>query len=125
MPTAEKPVEPVEPGEPRESPSRRRRISPVVLAALLGLAAGDALKPPEDQAGTRIALVAIEGYRLGVSPLLQQTHLVRCRFRPTCSGYGREAIRRFGWVKGGALTVARIARCQPFAKGGDDPVPDE
>jgi putative membrane protein insertion efficiency factor len=122
MPTAEKAVGS---GEPRESSARRRRISPVVLAALLGLAAGDALKPPEDQAGTRIALVAIEGYRLGISPLLQRTHLVRCRFRPTCSGYGREAIRRFGWLKGGALTVARIARCQPFAKGGDDPVPDE
>jgi putative membrane protein insertion efficiency factor len=100
-------------------------LKPVIAAALLGLAAGDALRPPSDQGGARIALAAIEGYRTVVSPLLQRTHLVRCRFRPTCSGYGREAIGRFGWVKGGALTVARIARCQPFAKGGDDPVPEK
>jgi len=95
------------------------------VAALLGLAAGDALRPPADQSGARIALAAIEGYRSFVSPLLQRTHLVRCRFRPTCSGYGREAIQRFGWVRGGALTAARIARCQPFSKGGYDPVPEK
>ena len=104
---------------------RGRSLRPVIAAALLGLAAGDALKPPEDQAGARVALAVIEGYRTAVSPLLQRTRLVRCRFRPTCSGYGREAIRRFGWVRGGALTVYRIARCQPFSKGGYDPVPEE
>jgi len=103
----------------------KRGLAPVVAAAFLGLAAGDGLKPPGEQAGTAIALSVIAGYRTAISPVLQKTHLARCRFRPTCSGYGREAIRRFGWVRGGALTVARIARCQPFAKGGDDPVPEE
>jgi putative membrane protein insertion efficiency factor len=107
-----------------ESGAPAGRLLPVALAALLGLSAGDALRPPEDQAGAKIALALIAGYRTGVSPLLQKTHLVRCRFRPTCSGYGREAIQRFGWVKGGALTAARILRCQPFSKGGDDPVPE-
>ena len=102
----------------------RRRLWPVVLAALIGLGVGDALRPPEDQAGARIALAVIAGYRTGISPVLQKTHLVRCRFHPTCSGYGREAIQRFGWVKGGVLTAARILRCQPFAKGGEDPVPE-
>jgi len=105
--------------------TRRGGLAPVVLAACLGLCAGDALRPPENQAGARVALAVIGGYRAAISPLLQRTHLVRCRFRPTCSGYGREAITRFGWVKGGVLTASRILRCQPFAKGGDDPVPED
>ncbi len=48
-----------------------------------------------------------------------------CRFYPTCSAYGINAIRRFGSVKGGYLTVKRIARCNPFSAGGYDPVPEE
>ena len=48
-----------------------------------------------------------------------------CRFYPTCSTYGLGAIRRFGSVKGGYLTVKRICRCNPFSAGGYDPVPDE
>ncbi|MBQ3841969.1 MAG: membrane protein insertion efficiency factor YidD [Ruminiclostridium sp.] len=48
-----------------------------------------------------------------------------CRFYPTCSTYGLSAIRRFGSVKGGYLTVKRICRCNPFSSGGYDPVPDE
>ncbi len=104
---------------------RRTSLLPVVLAACLGFGAGDALRPPESQAGARVALAVIGGYRAALSPLLQKTHLVRCRFHPTCSGYGREAITRFGWVKGGVLTAGRILRCQPFAKGGEDPVPEQ
>ena len=42
---------------------------------------------------------------------------------PTCSQYGIEAIEKYGAVKGGALTVWRILRCNPFSKGGYDPVP--
>ena len=48
-----------------------------------------------------------------------------CRFYPTCSTYGLSAIRRFGSVKGGYLTVKRICRCNPFSTGGYDPIPDE
>lgn len=120
MPTAEAAAAP-----PTAPALPRSRLAPLVAAAILGLAIGDAVKPPDEQAGTRVALAVIEGYRTAISPVLQRTHLVRCRFRPTCSGYGREAIRRFGWVKGGALTASRIARCQPFARGGDDPVPEK
>ncbi len=46
-----------------------------------------------------------------------------CRFYPTCSHYGYQAIAKYGLIKGGALAVWRILRCQPFNPGGYDPVP--
>jgi len=46
-----------------------------------------------------------------------------CKFIPTCSDYGIEAIEKYGAFKGGLLTVWRILRCNPFSKGGYDPVP--
>ena len=46
-----------------------------------------------------------------------------CKFIPTCSEYGIEAIEKYGALKGGFLTIWRILRCNPFSKGGYDPVP--
>jgi putative membrane protein insertion efficiency factor len=46
-----------------------------------------------------------------------------CRFYPTCSHYGYQAIYRYGIFKGGGLAAWRILRCQPFSRGGYDPVP--
>ena len=46
-----------------------------------------------------------------------------CRFYPSCSHYGYQAIVKHGLVKGSGLAVWRVARCQPFSKGGFDPVP--
>ena len=46
-----------------------------------------------------------------------------CRYHPTCSSYGLEAIRNHGPWRGSVMTVRRIARCHPWAKGGFDPVP--
>lgn len=46
-----------------------------------------------------------------------------CRFQPTCSHYGYEAIERHGVLKGFVLTIWRLVRCNPFNRGGLDPVP--
>ncbi|MEP6800469.1 MAG: membrane protein insertion efficiency factor YidD [Acidobacteriota bacterium] len=67
----------------------------------------------------------MDAYRATVSRLFAKSGLVRCRFTPTCSEYGREAIARFGWTRGGTLTAGRILRCQPFARAGFDPVPEK
>ncbi|GHU01452.1 hypothetical protein FACS1894186_4190 [Alphaproteobacteria bacterium] len=48
-----------------------------------------------------------------------------CRFTPTCSAYAREAVGRFGVVRGGWLAVCRLARCAPWGGEGYDPVPQD
>jgi uncharacterized protein len=101
----------------------RGGLAPLFLAALVGLAAGDALRPPAGQAGAWLAISAIDGYRATVSPLFARTRIIQCRFTPTCSAYGREAVARFGWPRGSALAAARILRCHPFGGSGADPVP--
>jgi len=67
----------------------------------------------------RFLLVLIRFYRRGISPLRPPC----CRFTPTCSQYAQEAIEKYGAWKGGLLAVRRILRCNPFHKGGYDPVP--
>ena len=47
----------------------------------------------------------------------------KCPYIPTCSAYGLEAVEKYGALKGGLLAVWRIMRCNPFSKGGYDPVP--
>ena len=61
----------------------------------------------------------VRGYQVVVSPLLPPS----CRFFPSCSAYAIEALERHGALKGAALTIHRLARCQPFCTGGYDPVP--
>lgn len=63
----------------------------------------------------------IRFYQKFISPLKPPS----CRFYPTCSQYGLEAISRFGAIKGGWLTIKRILKCHPFHPGGIDPVPEE
>ncbi|HEY0151805.1 MAG TPA: membrane protein insertion efficiency factor YidD [Longimicrobium sp.] len=67
----------------------------------------------------RAMIAAIRFYQKGISPLKPPV----CRFMPTCSQYGAEAIERYGAARGGWLLVKRLARCQPFCRGGWDPVP--
>jgi putative membrane protein insertion efficiency factor len=109
--------------EPKARLAPRRSSAPLVFAALLGFAAGDSLRPPSEQALARLAIGAIDGYRETLSPVIARTGLARCLFTPTCSAYGREAIRRYGLPRGGWLAAGRILRCNPWGKGGSDPVP--
>ncbi|MCI5109158.1 MAG: membrane protein insertion efficiency factor YidD [Marivita sp.] len=62
----------------------------------------------------------IRAYRLIFSPWVGHN----CRYHPTCSAYALEALRKHGGIKGGWLTVRRIARCQPWGGSGVDNVPD-
>ena len=106
-----------------QKPIDRRFRFGMAFAALVGLATGDALRPPEEQLSARAGVVAIDAYRATLGALLGKTGIVGCRFEPSCSAYGREAVRRYGSPRGFLLTARRIARCHPFAKGGVDPVP--
>lgn len=63
-------------------------------------------------------LLLIRFYQVAVSPFLPSS----CRFAPSCSEYAKEAIGRYGALKGGWLGVRRIVRCHPFNPGGHDPV---
>jgi len=58
-------------------------------------------------------------YQLTISRVLPPS----CRFYPSCSHYGYEAVKKHGAIRGGWLTLKRLARCQPFNPGGYDPVP--
>ncbi|MDB5118875.1 MAG: rane protein insertion efficiency factor YidD [Sphingobacteriales bacterium] len=64
-------------------------------------------------------LLLIRIYQILLSPLLGAS----CRFTPTCSQYGIEAIQKHGPFKGGWLTLKRIGRCNPWGGHGHDPVP--
>ncbi|MBQ8506618.1 MAG: membrane protein insertion efficiency factor YidD [Clostridia bacterium] len=67
----------------------------------------------------RFLLWMVRFYRSSISPM----HQPCCRFIPTCSQYALEAIQKYGAIKGGFLALRRILRCNPFCKGGYDPVP--
>jgi len=83
--------------------------------------AGDRPDPPwpPPSIPARAALALIRGYKLALSPLMPPA----CRFVPTCSEYGYEAIAKYGIIRGGRLALWRILRCNPFGGSGHDPVP--
>ncbi|NOX37894.1 MAG: membrane protein insertion efficiency factor YidD [Calditrichaeota bacterium] len=62
----------------------------------------------------------IKFYRLAISPFFPPS----CRFYPSCSEYAQEAILKHGAIRGGWLSIKRIAKCHPFHPGGIDPVPE-
>jgi uncharacterized protein len=66
-----------------------------------------------------IFMLLIRLYQLTIGPLLPPS----CRFYPSCSHYGYEAVQKHGAIKGGWMAIKRIGRCHPFHPGGYDPVP--
>ena len=84
------------------------------------------VSPPPDavslpaRAARATVIWLLLAYKAGISPALPSC----CKFHPTCSVYAREAVERFGVVRGLWLAAKRVFRCRPFAPGGIDPVPD-
>ena len=68
----------------------------------------------------KVMIRMIRFYQKYLSPLKGKSH---CIYTPTCSQYAIEAIEKYGAIKGGFMAAWRIMRCNPFAKGGYDPVP--
>jgi len=68
-----------------------------------------------------VGVVAI--YRAAISPVVHALNGPACRFEPSCSVYARDAIAEYGIVRGGAMALWRIARCNPLGGHGYDPVP--
>lgn len=69
----------------------------------------------------RLLIRLVQFYQKGISPLKPPC----CKYIPTCSQYAVEALERFGALKGTALAIWRILRCNPFSRGGYDPVPEK
>ena len=93
------------------------------LASLQAAELGSSTQLPTQllSRGLATLLLALIGfYRQWISPLLGP----RCRFIPSCSAYGLEAISRHGPWRGSWLTLRRLLRCHPFTACGCDPVPD-
>lgn len=66
----------------------------------------------------KFLILFIRFYQKAISPLFPPS----CRFVPTCSEYAIEAVKKYGALKGGRMAIWRILRCNPFCKGGYDPV---
>jgi putative membrane protein insertion efficiency factor len=66
----------------------------------------------------RVIVWLLRGYKWAISPML----LPACRYVPTCSEYAMEAVQRYGVLRGGIKAAWRLLRCNPFVRGGYDPV---
>jgi putative membrane protein insertion efficiency factor len=68
---------------------------------------------------SKFIVIIIRIYQFTISPILPAA----CRYTPTCSAYGIEAVMKYGAIKGTFLTLKRLARCNPWGGHGHDPVP--
>lgn len=66
-----------------------------------------------------LLISVVQLYKTIVSPFLPSA----CRFYPTCSEYAMQALEKHGAIRGSGMAAHRLLRCQPFCKGGHDPVP--
>ena len=71
------------------------------------------------QLPANLMILLIRIYQITLSPFIGRN----CRYTPTCSNYGIEAIKKYGAIKGGWLTLKRILSCNPWGGSGYDPVP--
>ncbi|MBN2070797.1 MAG: membrane protein insertion efficiency factor YidD [Candidatus Krumholzibacteriota bacterium] len=67
---------------------------------------------------TKAGLAAVRIYRISISPY----HAPVCRFTPSCSAYAEESLKKYGFFKGSGKAVVRLLKCNPFSRGGYDPV---
>src|ERR1700686_3647109 len=96
--------------------SKSGRATLIVVLAVWAWTAHDLLVPPRYAVDPLAAISAIDSYRAHISPELHG--IIQCRFVPTCSAYGRESIRKYGLLRGGARTAWRLARCGPWTPLG-------
>ena len=69
----------------------------------------------------KIFIKMINWYQKNISKWLESKN-IRCKYYPSCSEYTKQAIQKYGVIKGTGIGVARIIRCNPFSKGGYDPL---
>ena len=69
----------------------------------------------------KVILFLLKGYKKTLSPILKKLG-VNCKYYPSCSDYMKEAIEKYGCIKGIYLGIKRLLRCNPFSKGGYDPL---
>ena len=65
--------------------------------------------------------IFIRYYKRFINPIMPH----RCKFTPSCSAYMGQAVKKYGYLRGSAMGTLRILRCNPFSKGGFDPVKDD
>lgn len=69
----------------------------------------------------KIIIFLLKGYKKIISPMFSAVG-IHCKYYPTCSEYMVQAIEKYGIVKGGLLGIIRILKCNPFSKGGYNPI---
>ncbi len=69
----------------------------------------------------KVLIFLIKFYQKHISYWLREKN-IRCKYYPTCSEYAKQAIEKYGAMKGCVLSIKRILKCNPFSKGGYDPL---
>ena len=69
----------------------------------------------------KFLIFLINFYQKNISPWLESKN-IRCKYYPTCSEYAKQAIQKYGMINGSGLAIKRILKCNPFSKGGYDPL---
>ncbi len=108
-------------GRGKSGGTRLRKYATLALLVALVIALHDFMAPHGRGYAARGAIFLIDEYRAHISPHLKGR--VTCRFTPTCSAYGRQAIAKYGFGKGSAKTMWRIARCGPWTAPGTRELP--